>query len=186
MFYTTIIPFKINPKKQCYNKKKSKEISVAIFGKISALKTQLPQTCFQVVFQYLESIGSDFLNINANESIKEQLTKEIFVLKQAYYTKSRENAFFESHQKYVDVQFMVQGEEFMDVSNIEDLTLLEPYNKENDFTKYQAQHKKFSSLLIQKGELAIFFPQDAHQPCIQNGSSQLVFKAVVKIPIELF
>lgn len=160
---------------------------MAIFGTITSLKGQLPQTCFQVVFQYLESIGNDFLKINPNESVKEYLSKEIFVLKQTYETKSRENAFFESHQKYIDVQYMVQGEEFMDVSSIEDLDIIESYNAQTDFTKYQIKKEKnFSSLLIKKGELAIFFPQDAHQPCIKNEHNQQVFKAVVKIPVELF
>jgi biofilm protein TabA len=162
------------------------EHTMAIFGKLDTIKQQLPQACIQVVFQYLESIGNDFLNINLNESFKEHLTKEIFVLKQAYFTKSRENAFFESHKKYIDVQYIVQGEEFMDVSTIDNLTLLEPYSQENDFIKYKAQEKEFSSLLIQKGELAIFFPEDAHQPCILNKNSKIVYKAVIKIPVELF
>lgn len=160
--------------------------SMAIFGNLATLKQQLPQACFQVVFQYLQSIGNDFLLLKLNESIKEQLTKEIFVLKQAYFTKSRENAFFESHKKYIDVQYIVQGEEFMDVSSIENLTQLEPYSQENDFIKYQAQEKAFSSLFIKKGELAIFFPEDAHQPCILNQNPTIVYKAVIKIPVELF
>jgi len=159
--------------------------SMAIFGNLATLKQQLPQACFQTVFSYLETINDDFLRIQPNESLKEYLTDGIFVLKQAYLTKARENAFFESHKKYVDVQFMVKGQEFMDVCPIEDLTLLEPYHEENDFIKYKVTHENFSSLCIKEGHLAIFYPQDAHQPCIQKKSSELVFKAVVKIPIEL-
>jgi YhcH/YjgK/YiaL family protein len=159
--------------------------SMAIFGNLATLKQQLPQACFQTAFDYLETISDDFLTIKPNEPLKETLSDGIFVLKQAYLTKTRENAFFESHKKYIDVQFMVKGQEFMDVCTIEDLTLLEPYHEENDFIKYTVKHKQFSSLFLKEEHLAIFFPQDAHQPCIQNGSSQLVFKAVIKIPVEL-
>lgn len=159
---------------------------MAIFGDLKTIKQQLPQACFQVAFEYLQSIGNDFLKIQPNETIKEYISKEIFVLKQTYTTKTREEAFFESHKKYIDIQFMVQGEEFMDVCTPHNLTLLEPYNEQSDFIKYEAQHKAYSSLLIKKGELAIFFPQDAHQPCILNETSSQVYKAVIKIPVELF
>lgn len=159
---------------------------MAIFGNLETIKQQLPQACFQVAFKYLESIGSDFLNIQANESVKEYISKEMFVLKQSYFGKERANAFFESHKKYIDVQFVVAGEEFMDVSCIENLEILEPYNDEKDVVKYKTKENNFSSLLIQKGQLAVFFPQDAHQPCIQAKSDERVFKAVIKIPVALF
>jgi YhcH/YjgK/YiaL family protein len=159
---------------------------MAIFGNLETIKQQLSQACFQVAFHYLDSIGNNFLTLQNNESIKEYISKEIFVLKQSYNTKARENAFFESHQKYIDIQYVVEGEEYMDVSCIENLTLFEPYNSEKDAAKYHTLKENFSSLLIQKGQLAIFFPQDAHQPCIQNHTSKRVFKAVIKIPVELF
>ncbi len=159
---------------------------MAIFGDLKTIKQQLPQACFQVAFEYLQSIGNDFLKIQPNETIKEYISKEIFVLKQTYFTKTREDAFFESHKKYIDIQYIVQGEEFIDVCTLNNLTIKEPYSEQNDFIKYAANHKEYSSLLIKKGELAIFFPQDAHQPCILNQASSQVYKAVIKIPVELF
>lgn len=119
---------------------------MAIFGNLETIKQQLPQACFRVAFQYLESIGEDFLKLKPNEPIKEYISQEIFVLKQSYYTKDRENAFFESHQKYIDVQFIVQGEEFMDVCDITHLTLTQPYNEEKDVIKYATRKENFSSL----------------------------------------
>lgn len=159
---------------------------MAIFGDLETIKQQLPQASFQVAFEYLQSIGESFLTLSPNETIKEYISKEIFVLKQTYLTKKREDAFFESHKKYIDIQYIVQGEEFMDVTSIKNLNIIEPYSEENDFIKYQSLNQEYSSLLIKKGELAIFFPQDAHQPCISNKSSHQVFKAVIKIPVELF
>ena len=37
-------------------------------------------------------------------------------------------------------------------------------------------------MLLHPGEFAVFFPQDAHRPCIKSeGSDETVRKAVVKV-----
>mgnify|MGYP000456995220 CR=1 FL=1 len=60
--------------------------------------------------------------------------------------------------------------------------IIENYDEEKDFIKYKSE-KNFSSLLINEKELAIFYPNDAHQPCIKDEKSELIYKAVVKIPL---
>lgn len=158
---------------------------MATFGKLETLKKQIDKEAFQKAFKYLENIQDDFLEIKNKECIKEMITDEIFVLKQAYYTKSRENCFFESHKKYIDIQFMVKGSEYMDVTNIEDLNIVNDYEEKTDFIKYNGKTTDISSLLIKENELAIFYPKDAHQPCIKTDESELIYKAVIKIPISL-
>ncbi|WP_428024849.1 YhcH/YjgK/YiaL family protein [Arcobacter sp.] len=157
---------------------------MAIFGKIEDLKKQLKQKSFQVAFDYLENISNDIFQIKDKECIKEFLDENIFVLKQAYKTKNREDCFFESHRKYIDIQYMVKGSEIMDVSSLDNLDVIQDYDEEKDFTKYSSK-KPFSSLLIKDKELAIFYPNDAHQPCIKVDDSTLIYKAVIKIPVDL-
>ena len=156
---------------------------MAIFGKLEDIKNQIEDGYFQLAFNYLESIRDDFLKIKDGEVIKEMLTDDIFVLKQAYKTKNREDCFFESHKKYIDIQYIVKGSEIMDISNIDDLEILENYDESRDFIKYKSK-KSFSSLLIKENELAIFYPSDAHQPCVKNKNKELVYKAVIKLPIN--
>ena len=157
---------------------------MAIFGKLETLKNQLTQKEFQIAFNYLENITNDFLLIKEGECIKEMINDDIFVLKQAYSTKNREDCFFESHRKYIDIQYMVRGEEIMDVSPIEDLVEINPYDDKTDFIKYTGKDAN-SSLYIKEKELAIFYPEDGHQPCIRtNNSSKLIYKAVIKIPVD--
>jgi len=155
---------------------------MATFGKIKDIKNQIEDGYFKIAFNYLENISDDFLKIKDGECIKEMLSDDIFVLKQAYYTKDRKDCFFESHKKYIDVQYMVKGSEIMDVSSLEKLEIIENYDEEKDFIKYKSE-KNFSSLLINEKELAIFYPNDAHQPCIKDEKSELIYKAVVKIPL---
>jgi YhcH/YjgK/YiaL family protein len=157
---------------------------MATFGKLKELKKQINNSSFQMAFEYLEKISDDILKIKNGECIKESLGNGIFVLKQAYNTKSREDCFFEAHKKYIDIQYMVKGEEIMDVSPLEDLEIIKEYDEEKDFTK-AASKNGFSSLHIKEKELAIFYPNDAHQPCIKVDESTLIFKAVIKIPVDL-
>jgi YhcH/YjgK/YiaL family protein len=156
---------------------------MAIFGKLSDIKHQINDGDFIIAFNYLINLNNEIYNLKENESIKEMITDDIFVIKQAYKTKNREDCFFESHKKYIDIQYMVKGDEIMDVASIEDLTALNPYDEERDFIKYSSKNG-FSSLLIKEKELAIFYPEDAHQPCIKFDESKLIYKAVVKIPVD--
>jgi YhcH/YjgK/YiaL family protein len=158
---------------------------MAIFGKLEDVKKQVSKEAFQMAFDYLENLTNDFLNIKDGECIKEMISEDIFVLKQAYYTKNREDCFFESHKKYIDIQFMVKGEEYMDVSDLESLEITNEYNEKTDFISYKGESEGISKLLIQEKCLAIFYPSDAHQPCVKVENKELIYKAVIKVPIEL-
>jgi len=158
---------------------------MAIFGNLEELKKQVSKESFQLAFDYLENITNDFLDIEDGECIKEMISEDIFVLKQAYYTKNRKDCFFESHKKYIDIQFMVKGEEYMDVSDLKSLEIINNYDKKTDFIKYQGKEERISKLLIEEKSLAIFYPSDAHQPCIKVNTSDLIYKAVIKIPVDL-
>ncbi len=156
---------------------------MAIFGKLENIKQQVKDKNFQIAFNYLENIKEDFFNIKEGECIKEMINDDIFVLKQAYTTKNTEDCFFESHIKYIDIQYMAKGEEIMDVSNLEDLEIIKEYDEKTDFIKYAGKQENISRLQIKEKELAIFYPQDAHQPCIKTNENKLIYKAVIKIPL---
>ncbi|MGB5793399.1 YhcH/YjgK/YiaL family protein [Poseidonibacter sp.] len=158
---------------------------MAIFGKLENLKQQITDKNFQTAFDYLSNIQNESFDIKDGECIKEMINDEMFVLKQAYITKNREDCFFESHKKYIDIQYMLKGEEIMDVCNLEDLEILKDYDDKTDFIKYKGKEKNISSLLIKENELAIFYPQDAHQPCIKTNQNKLIYKAVIKIPVKI-
>lgn len=158
---------------------------MAIFGKLENLKQQIKDENFQTAFDYLSNIQNESFDIKDGECIKEMINDEMFVLKQAYITKNREDCFFESHKKYIDIQYMLKGDEIMDVCNIEDLEIIKDYDDKTDFIKYKGKQENISSLLIKENELAIFYPQDAHQPCIKTNENKLIYKAVIKIPVKI-
>jgi len=162
---------------------------MALFGALEVVKNQADGEKFATAFLYLErlldenSIEHKRVTGTALDVCKKiELDEENFVLEQAYNSKDRESCFFESHRKYIDVQFILGGEEIIEVSNINHLGVSLDYSEELDFIKYQDK-KECSSIVLKAGDVAIFYPQDAHMPCIKVKESIKVVKAVVKVSV---
>jgi YhcH/YjgK/YiaL family protein len=105
----------------------------------------------------------------------------VFALVQRYHTKPREQGVWEAHRRYLDVQYVAAGIECMGVAPLQNLTVTQPYAADND-----------CELLAGNGDLvtasastfAIFFPQDAHMPCLACGEPSPVVKVVVKVAVK--
>lgn len=104
----------------------------------------------------------------------------IFALVQEYQTKPLNECKLESHKRYIDIQYMIQGEELMGVT-IKNNQLVVEQNDEKDYTFYEGTT---SLVLVAQGMFTIFFPDDIHQPCVQVQSAAAVKKVVIKVLIE--
>ena len=121
-------------------------------------------------------------NIKIDDCNKIVLDENCFVLEQAYISKDKKDCFFESHKKYIDIQYIFYGTEIMEVENINNLEIIQEYNESLDYAKH-AQSVNSSSLLIRENELAIFYPSDAHMPCLKVDKNEKIIKAVFKVAI---
>jgi YhcH/YjgK/YiaL family protein len=162
---------------------------MAIFGRLKVVKEHLKDKKFDIAFQYLEQVVENgtkvnqrLLNLPVGAFEKRVLDDMNFALEQVYNSKLREECFFESHNSYIDVQFILDGEETIEVVNNQTLRITSQYNKDIDLIKYD-DTKSASSLKLQKGDIAIFFPEDAHMPCLQTNKSEKVVKTVVKVAV---
>ena len=100
-----------------------------------------------------------------------------------YFAKEREGAPFEVHEKYIDVQYVVSGNELMDIAPLKDMTVTKQYDSENDYALGGVS--EFSELKASNERFFIFFPTDAHRPGLKDGNdSVLIRKVVVKVPIN--
>ncbi len=162
---------------------------MAIFGEVKTVLSQIDLNKFGKAFSYIEKLqdsSSDeykaIINTKLDECIKIVLDENCFILFQSYITKDKEDCLFESHQKYIDIQYIFDGIEIMEVENIKNLKIAKEYNETLDFANY-FQTNNASSLIIKKNELAIFYPSDAHMPCIKVDKNGKVIKAVFKIAV---
>ena len=60
--------------------------------------------------------------------------REIYVIVSEYTSKNIENAKWESHKKYADIQFVLSGIEKMGHAPIKNMEVIENYNSDKDVT----------------------------------------------------
>lgn len=91
----------------------------------------------------------------------------------------REKSFLEAHRKFTDIHVPLFGEEIMGWAPVADLrNVLNPYSEKDDFELFgDSAH---AILHVRPGEIAIFFPEDAHAPNIGVGNHK---KFCVKVPV---
>ena len=121
--------------------------------------------------------------ISKGDSKKIELTHGAFAIEQVYETKPRPEGFFESHQKYIDLQVVITGEELIEVIDLARIAVREAYNPDRDLVLF-GDTADASHLRLTAGLAAIFFPVDVHMPTLRlRSSATLVRKTVVKIPV---
>lgn len=107
--------------------------------------------------------------------------ENIFALVSEYQTKSESAGKLEAHRKYIDVQFVISGEELMGYVPLGNQQILESYKEENDIIFYIGD-KSFTK--VSEGMFAIFFPEDVHMPGISTGKISIVKKLVIKVRVN--
>ena len=107
----------------------------------------------------------------------------IFLLLNSYETHSTEDALCEAHQKYIDVMYMVEGEEIIYVKPTEKLsTITQDYDPQGDalLAKLDADA---TPVRLTTGSFIVLFPQDAHAPACCDVSPKTVKKIIAKVKI---
>jgi biofilm protein TabA len=85
---------------------------------------------------------------------------------------------WESHRKYIDLQYVISGEEKMGVWPVAKATVIKPYDEKKDVANYSAEGKFYAAT---PASFFLFFPSDAHRPNITPGGNKVVKKIVLKI-----
>lgn len=128
-------------------------------------------------FEFLEK--ADLENIEVGTY---QICEGVFAIVDAYESKALEVCKPEAHRKYIDIQYLIKGEELIGYTPLENQEVLIPYNEEKDLVFYKAD-TQFSKLT--NGMFAIYFPTDIHQPGVRIDSNIPVpiKKVVVKVAV---
>ncbi len=104
----------------------------------------------------------------------------VFAILQAYDTKAEEECKLESHQKYIDIQYMISGEEYVGVTPLTNQEVTEDLLQESDVVFYKGKGEKIK---LSAGSFMVFYPNDVHAPCIQIEQPAKALKVVVKVAI---
>lgn len=103
----------------------------------------------------------------------------LFAKVDRYVTKNEEEALFEAHRKYIDLQYIIEGEERIGVSELKGYEVVEPYDEERDIAFYTLPQNNYR--VADNERFFIFFPTDAHRPCVKTDYKKPVKKIVFKI-----
>ncbi|HVO76321.1 MAG TPA: YhcH/YjgK/YiaL family protein [Ignavibacteriaceae bacterium] len=133
---------------------------------------------------YLDGVNKFLLNNNlssidpGNYSIKDE---SAYLIIQKYITNPETEKKWESHRKYIDIQLVLTGFEYIGYCPSEIMKLKEDYNELKDVSFYNEIEEKASRLYIPADTFAVFFPGEAHKPGCHLSEPSSVKKAVFKI-----
>jgi len=106
----------------------------------------------------------------------------IYYTIQRYTTKPLNEGNLEAHRKYIDIQFLSEGEELLGYAPLKGLTVAEEYNLQKDIAFFNTP-EEITKVKLEPGLFCILFPDDAHLPCRQLACPTEVRKVVIKIKI---
>jgi YhcH/YjgK/YiaL family protein len=95
-------------------------------------------------------------------------------------SKNFEKTTWESHRKFIDLQYVIMGEEKMGVYPVTKAKVTKPYDEKKDVANYTADGKYYAAT---PASFFLFFPTDAHRPNITPGGNKVVKKIVLKIKV---
>ncbi|WP_143310899.1 YhcH/YjgK/YiaL family protein [Chitinophaga vietnamensis] len=106
----------------------------------------------------------------------------IFAIVNEYDTVDASSEQMEAHKKYIDVQYIVQGEEMIGHNFMNGQQPSQAYSDSEDYMLFAEKPSFFTKL--QQGHFAIFFPTDLHMPNLQVSAPAPVKKVVIKISVS--
>lgn len=95
---------------------------------------------------------------------------------------TKDSAHFEAHRKYIDIQYLAKGKEYIFVTSLEPPKQheIQPYDEAKDIEFFDKE--EYTPYLLSPDNFMVFFPTDAHKPCMKVDTNEVVRKVVVKMP----
>mgnify|MGYP000676803370 FL=1 len=91
-----------------------------------------------------------------------------------------EEAKYEAHEHYTDIQYVIEGSEVMTYAPAHEMTVKTPYNPDKDVVFFENTTDGLQ-VVVKAGQYLIFNPWDAHKPKSANGAPAPIKKVIVKI-----
>jgi biofilm protein TabA len=158
---------------------------MALFGTLDVLAAQAPNhELLKEGIHFLQTVNMAeyFSQVTPGNNKKVEIKgKQLFAIFQAYDSKPLSDLKFEGHKKYIDIQFIFSGEEFIGVTGLGAITEPDAYNEEKDI--HLSKVGRYSNWLMLPNEAAILFPEDMHAPGMAVDQPVAVQKVVVKIAL---
>ncbi len=128
------------------------------------------------VYKALEFLkNTDFSKMEVG---RYKLNDDIYYILQEYDCIKREVG--EAHKKYIDVQYILDGEEVMCVASIDSEKTLVEEKEENDVYFYKCNTTPLS---LKKDDFVVFYPNDIHMATKFDDRESRCRKVVIKVKV---
>jgi YhcH/YjgK/YiaL family protein len=107
---------------------------------------------------------------------------DIFAIVNEYDTVPSSGEQLEAHKKYIDVQYIVRGQELIGHDWLRQQVPSKAYDETADYMLFGEPPSFFSRM--EQGMFAIFFPTDLHMPNIMVNKASPVKKIVIKVSVQ--
>ena len=138
------------------------------------------------IYSGVDKILKKVLEVNTENYPKETLKVDgdkLFMIFADYETHSKSEAKAEAHKKYIDVMYMVEGEEAIYVKPTKDLkNITMPFDKDQDALLADVDDDA-TRVVLKAGSFIVLFPQDAHAPSCDVTAKSNVKKIIGKVMI---
>ncbi len=103
----------------------------------------------------------------------------VFAIVNEYETVPIAKGFYEGHQKYIDLQYVISGYEYVGIATLNNQKPTEIHEEED----YDVYDLKSDLIKFEAGSFMLFFPDDLHMPEVHINHPSTIKKVVVKIKI---
>jgi len=144
----------------------------------NAARYYMLHPAMEIVLDYLENLDpSDF------EAGRVELSgSDVFVHAMEQSTVSEDEAVWESHEKHIDIHYLMEGHEMIKYAEEYKMEVEVPYDEEKDCTLFTGD----SGMKVNhpKGAFIIFFPEEIQKAMVTDGIPSKVKKLVGKIKVD--
>ena len=142
-----------------------------------AYQYQKNKSYWDAAFGYLKNTNLEALEPGRYNILE----NHVYVIVSDGAPKVVEDAKWESHRNYIDIQYVINGKEKMGIAPLAKANITEEYNDAKDVTFHRVADHEAKYYVAEPGTFLIFFTKDAHRPGIKVDGSDSVKKAVIKI-----
>lgn len=97
-----------------------------------------------------------------------------------YTTAPSEEKAYEAHKAYLDVHYMIRGEEQIEIAFVSDMEQGE-YQPEGDYLPVSG--RLAARVTMREGDFLVCYPEDGHKPGVQVDAPMAIKKAIFKVAI---
>ena len=137
------------------------------------------------LYEINEDVKNFILNIDPNIPLgRHVISDNAFINIDEYKTRGDSEIKLEAHRKYIDIQFLIQGEEKVYITDRNNLKVNVEYNDDKDIEFFETPNRKLNTVYLEKNKFVVLYPDDVHSPCMNyENENKTVKKAIVKIKI---